>query len=215
MLESQTSDESINIETLAEDLDAVYRDRLCALVRRQMHPRYLKRDDPEDVVQSVFRTFYRRASLGQFRFDHDGALWKLLQLIAKRKMIKRVAYHDAERRDIRREDADSADFEPELDADQAAAAQMLGDALEQALSGLNYPEPELYQLTLHGYSIVEIVDKVLTGLPDGYPEILQCRLQGMTETAIARRMGCGREAVRYRLIRIRQRMQELLGDGPD
>src|SRR5206468_8875797 len=37
--------------------------------------------DPEDVVQSVFRTFFRRHADGQFRPEHWDALWSLLAVL--------------------------------------------------------------------------------------------------------------------------------------
>ena len=34
--------------------------------------------DADDIVQSVFRTFFRRAQAGEFRIDSSAQLWQLL-----------------------------------------------------------------------------------------------------------------------------------------
>ena len=111
-------------ETAAVELDRLFRDRLCSLVQREMNRRYARREDAEDIVQSVFRTLFRRAARGEFQFEHDGALWKLLQKITRRKILKHVEYHQAERGlPIRKKSLDCQDL-PELNVPpgQAQAA---------------------------------------------------------------------------------------------
>jgi hypothetical protein len=75
-LDLQTSRFSGN-DSLAERLDHMFRERLCRLVEREMNARYRCREDAEDVVQSVFRTFFCQAASGKFEFHHQGALWNL------------------------------------------------------------------------------------------------------------------------------------------
>ncbi len=174
-----------------------------------MNARYRRREDPEDVVQSVFRTFFGRAALGQYQVAHNGALWKLLTQITRRKILKHVEYHRAQKRDVAQEFPLSEDA-PHEHAESLADARLLGDALECVLRGLLSPEPEIYRLQLHGYTVAEIIETVLNGLDTPYAEILQLRLQGHTEDDIATRVGCGREAVRYRLKRLSQRLSFLL-----
>ncbi len=196
-------------DSAAAELDRMFRDRLCALVEREMNTRYRRREDPEDVVQSVFRTFFRRASQGEFQIDNAGQLWNLLQRIARHKIVNHAAFHQAQVRDVAREE----DCGDRVLADAARAvpnARILGDALEAVLNGLEPHESEIYRLHLYGFTIAEIVEAVLEGLPTPYPEMLQLRLQGHSEPGIAERMGIGREAVRYRLKRLRQRLNLLL-----
>ena len=52
-----------------------YRARLCQLVEREMNRRFRRKEDPEDVVQSAFRTFYRHNAKGEFRIDSSVDLW--------------------------------------------------------------------------------------------------------------------------------------------
>ena len=48
-------------------------------------PQLAGRVDGEDVVQSVFRTFFRRTADGEFRLDGSAQLWRLLVRITLRK----------------------------------------------------------------------------------------------------------------------------------
>lgn len=195
-------------ESAAGELDRLFRERLCLLVEREMNLRYRRREDPEDVVQSVFRTFFRRAGQGQYEWNHDGALWQLLKQIARHKVLKHARYHDAQARDIAKDETMGDQLEDT--PPDGVGAQIVGDALECALAGLEPPEPEVFRLQLHGYSIAEIIDTVLKGLDASYAEILQLRLQGQSMSQIARELNCTRAVIRYRLQRICQRLQKLL-----
>ena len=63
-----------NSESAAAELDHRYRQRLCALVAREMGERFRAREDPEDVVQSALRSFFRGAARQRFQIDHSGML---------------------------------------------------------------------------------------------------------------------------------------------
>ena len=67
-----------------------YRARLCQLVEREMNRRFRRKEDPEDVVQSAFRTFYRRNAKGEFHIDSSVDLWRLLETITRHKILKHV-----------------------------------------------------------------------------------------------------------------------------
>ena len=81
--------ESVDPRVLAErcrlgDEDACrqlfdcYVERLVALARRRISQRLASRVDPEDIVQSVFRTFFGRLKAGRFRLEEQDDLCKLL-----------------------------------------------------------------------------------------------------------------------------------------
>src|SRR4051812_27028355 len=77
--------------------------QLVALARRRFTPPFRGRVDPEDVVQSVYKSFFRRYADGGLTVDNWNGLWGLRTLITLRKCAERVAYHRAECRDITRE----------------------------------------------------------------------------------------------------------------
>src|SRR5262249_52863344 len=83
---------------------AVFRrfaERLIGVGHRRVARRSRHKVDPEDMVQSVFRSFFFRAD----RLQPAGwdSLWGLLTLITVRKCIKRIEHEQARRRDVRRE----------------------------------------------------------------------------------------------------------------
>src|SRR5438132_1596809 len=62
----------------AEHVFARYAGQLVRVAEQHISRRLAGRVDGEDVVQSVFRTFFRRAEAGQFRIDSSVQLWQLL-----------------------------------------------------------------------------------------------------------------------------------------
>src|SRR4029077_1781766 len=79
-----------------------YAERLLALAASQSSADLSPRVDPEDIVQSVFRTFFRRASLGHYTVPDGEEIWKLLLVIALNKVRSVGAFHRAAKRDVRR-----------------------------------------------------------------------------------------------------------------
>ena len=62
--------------------------RLCRVAQRHLSARVRPRVDEEDVVQSVFRTFFQRDAQGQFQVNHSDELYRLLEPI-KERLLKR------------------------------------------------------------------------------------------------------------------------------
>ena len=197
-------------DSVAYDLDRIFRERLCRMVDLEMHQMFKRRQDPEDVVQSVMRTFFRRAANGDFEFGDQEAVWALLKHVARNKIRNRVAKDKAKKRDITLEEGIDDCVVSAPSTISAAQAHLLGNALELALAKSGSPTAELMRLQLFGFEIHEIVDIVLQDLEPPNPRILQLRLQGYSESKIGLMVGCGREAVRYRLKRIRSRLVHLI-----
>src|SRR5437870_434016 len=66
--------------------------RLVGLARQRLDARLRQKLDPEDVVQSVFRSFFSRQAGGQFDLDDWDGVWALLTLITLRKCGHRVEH---------------------------------------------------------------------------------------------------------------------------
>src|SRR3954469_13337162 len=79
-----------------------YAERLLRLAAAQSSRELARRVDPEDIVQSVFRTFFRRANLGHYTVPDGEEIWKLLLVIALNKVRATGAFHRAAKRDVRR-----------------------------------------------------------------------------------------------------------------
>src|SRR5262245_63728460 len=77
---------------------------LVALARHRLEARVRQKVDPEDVLQSVFRSFFTRYPSGQLGgFDSWDNLWAMLAVITLRKCGRWRDYFHAARRDVRRE----------------------------------------------------------------------------------------------------------------
>jgi len=203
---------NLGTDSSAEELDRQYRQQLCRLVEHEMNQRYRRREDPEDVVQSVFRTFFRHAAQGKFHIENSAALWGLLRRITRRKILKHVEHFEAEKRNPRREEYGEADqlVGPRAETPEAG---LLGEVLENVLDGLEPIDSGILRALLFGCSIAEVVEKIVSDLEPIYCRVLALRLQGLTETEVSNELGIGREAVRYRLRRICERLPKLLSQN--
>ena len=164
----------------ASELDGQYRVKLCHLVEREMNRRFRRKEDPEDVVQSAFRTFYRRSAQGEFHIDSSGDLWCLLETITRHKMLKHAEKLATGKRDPKREEYTEGD-----------------DLRGQA------PSPEEAAIA------ADLMEEALVGLDETYVKVLHMRLQRCTEEEIATKLKCSRAFVRNKLKRIRDRLQKL------
>src|SRR4051794_14160047 len=90
-------------EDAARQIVERYIDRLLVLARRRISQRLASRVDAEDIVQSVFRTFFGRLKEGQFVFADQDDLCKLLVRITLHKTLRQVAFHKAAKRDPNQE----------------------------------------------------------------------------------------------------------------
>src|SRR5262245_19261250 len=115
--------------------------RLIALARARLQSVLGTKEDPEDVVQSVYRSFFRRQREGRFQIDSWEDMWGILTVLTVRKCGRRITYFRAARRDVRREIRLPA--EDPRDAWEAVArdptpseAAVLTETLEELMRGL-------------------------------------------------------------------------------
>jgi RNA polymerase sigma-70 factor, ECF subfamily len=134
--------------------------RLIGLARRQLADRLQHKVDPEDIVQSVYKSFLLRYGVGGLEKDSEG-LWALLARITLRKCADRARYHDAGCRDAGREVAGDEPWQEavsrEPTPDEAAA---LAETVERLLAGLDGDERPIVELTLQGYATQEISEQL-------------------------------------------------------
>src|SRR5262249_56050511 len=77
--------------------------RLIAMARGRFNRLLARKVDPEDVVQSAFKSFFVRHRAGKLDVGDCDGLWNLLTLITLRKCADRAEYFLADRRDAARE----------------------------------------------------------------------------------------------------------------
>src|SRR5262245_38046641 len=79
--------------------------RLIGLARSRLDATVRQKVDPEDVVQSVYKSFFIRFSDGEFELKGWDSLWALLTVLTVRKCGHKIEYFRAARRDVRHERA--------------------------------------------------------------------------------------------------------------
>jgi RNA polymerase sigma-70 factor (ECF subfamily) len=154
-------------ETAASLIFHHFARRLIALARSRLDGRLRQKEDPEDVVQSVFRSFFARTAEEEYQLESWDGLWGLLALITVRKCGRRVAHFRAARRDVGRE-ARAADAVEDPRAEWEALARdptpveaaMLADAVEQLLADLSPRDRQIATLSLEGRTVPEISAQV-------------------------------------------------------
>jgi RNA polymerase sigma factor (sigma-70 family) len=135
--------------------------RLVGLARRQVEQRLAHRVDPEDVVQSAFKSFFVRHRQGKLEVGDWDGLWGLLTLITLRKCADRVEYLRAERRDVGREVSAPGGQEPfwQLAPGREPLPQeaaVLAETVERLWQAAGPDERPVLELSLHGYTAAEI-----------------------------------------------------------
>src|SRR5262249_9194663 len=145
-------------EDAAAALFRRYSERLIALAQRRLPARLGQRVDPEDVVQSVYRSFFHAARQGRYVLLHSGDLWRLLVTITLHKVQGQMRRHRAEKRRIDDERPASADAGPSAPALEAVSreptpvqAAALTDVLRQALAAFNPGQRRIIELRLQGH----------------------------------------------------------------
>jgi RNA polymerase sigma factor (sigma-70 family) len=161
---------------------------LLDLARNNLDRRIRRREDEEDVLQSMYKSFCLRQQRGEFDLAGRDALWKLLVTITLRKARTAAKRQGRDMRDIAREQTLPIDDETQsacwvleqMDAagPSPAEAAVLNEALERRLEMLG--DAELRKIALW-------------------------RLEGYTNREIAERLDCTERSVERRLERIRSK----------
>ncbi len=141
----------------ADGLFERYQRKLTGLANRGLGRDLSGRLDPEDITQSVFRTFFRRVSSGQYDVPHGETIWKLLSTIALNKIRAAGVHHRASKRDVRKttEVMDIASLSHALAGDENAL-RILHLTIEEVIGGLTEPQQQIVQLRLEDHDIVSI-----------------------------------------------------------
>jgi RNA polymerase sigma-70 factor (ECF subfamily) len=189
----QSSDRSLLKRFRRGEMDAPtqlylrYAVRLQALAARQTSPELGRRLDPEDIVQTVFRTFFRRVALGSYDVPDGEEIWKLLLVIALNKIRDAAEYHRAAKRDVRRTNSGEAN---ELAIREAAGKD------DAALIVLRM-----------------VVGGVLKDLPESHRRMIEMRLEGHEVADIARDLGRSKRSIERVLQNFREQMSELIHEA--
>jgi RNA polymerase sigma-70 factor (ECF subfamily) len=136
--------------------------RLTALAATRLPDVLRGKADPEDIIQSVFKSFFARHADARLSVDSWDNLWTLLTVLTVRKCGHRVQHFQAACRDVRREtpptDPDTSNPAWEVAAPEPTPAEavLLAETLNDLLQGLKPEHRTIVQLRLQGYTIEEI-----------------------------------------------------------
>jgi RNA polymerase sigma-70 factor (ECF subfamily) len=170
-------------EKAATELYYRYLQKLVGFAQRRLSAKLNARVDAEDVVQSVFRSFFVRAQQGKFSFKDEDDIWKLLVQITVHKTLKHVAYHRRAKRD--------------------ATAEVSGaDGQDRLMSHLSRePTPEEAAI------FVDSLEFFLRELRPADRKILEMRMEGFEQGEIAKKLGVSDRTIRRLMERIRSLAQ--------
>jgi DNA-directed RNA polymerase specialized sigma24 family protein len=142
-------------ESAKEEVYRRYHGGLVAFVQRELGGRRA-RCSAESIAMSAWGSFLRGVAGQRYRFDHAGALWRLLTTIARHKI------YDAAR--------DRKDANVDLEADRLAGqeptpadAAAVADTIEKVLDGRPPLYGDVLQLLLGGCSVAEIARRLKRG----------------------------------------------------
>jgi RNA polymerase sigma-70 factor (ECF subfamily) len=138
-----------------------YAERLGWLAQIQRGADLSSRFDPDDIVQTVFRTFFRRAAQGKYDVPEGGDLWKLLLVIAVQKIRDACSFHRAAKRDVRTTRSGEA-FDrgvAHLPTQNETGLAELSMVLEEILGGLPATQRVIVELRIDGFQVDEIAEK--------------------------------------------------------
>ncbi len=163
-----------------------YAKRLQLLARSQSGRDLAVRLDPEDVVQSVFRTFFRRAAEGHYVIPDGEELWKLFLVIALNKVRRLGEFHRAAKRDV----------------SQTTALEKMDECVggQQRLDDQSY---RVLQLTIH-----ELLDEI----PAMQRQMVMMRIEGHGVEQIAQQTSRAKRTVERVLQRFRGQLSRALRD---
>ena len=168
-----------------------YVSRLIGLARARMSERLSQRVDPEDVVQSVYRSFFCKARDGRYELERSGDLWKLLASITVNKVLKQAERHRQQKRSL------------------AAEQPLSGGEQFPAPMEFMAREPEPFE----ALALVEELEAVTRNLEPHERTILELKLQGEENEDIARRINRSERTVRRTLEKIKVALEGRL-TGP-
>jgi RNA polymerase sigma-70 factor, ECF subfamily len=177
-------------ELAAAQLYQRYAQRLRALAEKKTGKDLANRFDSEDVIQSVFRSFFERARNGLYDVPTGGDLWPLLLVIALQKVRAYGTHHRAGRRDVRREQG-SEDHETVCVASQR----------------IRFEEPQ---------SLLKLIaEETLELLPEFHRQVARWRLEGYDHQEIAKKTGRSKRTIERIFQECRGILQQLLSGSAE
>lgn len=178
-------------EVFADAVFNRYAGRLMRVARDRLGGRLQSKVSPEDVVQSVFKSFFRRQHEFEFKNDDSDGLWGLLVVITIRKCSKWADVFGADKRSTEREGS--------LDS-SSASGQLWHEAVDRD------PGPE------EAAMLSELIERLMQRLDSRQQQMLALRMQGLELEEIADQVQSSRRTVARVIAEVKSVLRELLAD---
>ena len=144
-------------ETAATELYRRYAARLHGMVDRQMSAGIRRTHEPDDIVQSAFRSLFRGVSSGSYDAPAGNSLWSLLAVIAIHKVRRKVS------RDRSVVAGSFVQMENEPSSFQeipgTISEQQFESSLNEAIEFLQPHEREIVALRVQEFTVEEISER--------------------------------------------------------
>jgi RNA polymerase sigma-70 factor, ECF subfamily len=134
-----------------------YAERLRSLTEAKASGDLAGRFDADDVVQSVFRTFFRRVSAGEYDVSPGEELWRLILVIGLNKVRALATHHKAAKRDVRTTEGVAS--APEIEAANCDDVRVLELTIEELLAGMPPVYRDVVTMRIAGFEVSEIATK--------------------------------------------------------
>jgi RNA polymerase sigma-70 factor (ECF subfamily) len=172
-------------EEAARQIWLRFAERLRALVRQRLDPRILQRAGEDDVLQSLFASFFNAPAPAGGPLASRADLWRRLVHFTLCKVANTAEHHRAQRRDLRRErPLEAAAARP----DELACGEIADPRLIS-------PEDEA--------TARDEFERLRALIPDDLRPVFDLRLQGYTNAEIAREINRVERTVELKLRAIR------------
>jgi RNA polymerase sigma factor (sigma-70 family) len=152
----------------AAELFHRYAARLIALARSHLSEKLNQRVDPEDVLQSAYRSFFAGVRNGRYDIERGNDIWQLLVSITLHKLRDQVKHHQAAKRSVAAEQPWAAAdlLGPQLAAGDPSPVEAiaLADQVEHLMRQLEPVQRRILELRLQGHNLEDIAAQTERGV---------------------------------------------------
>lgn len=164
------------------------------IAEKHMADRLRRRVDPEDVVQSACRTFFRRAQGGLLTLTDSESLWRLLCAITLTKIRQQARFHQRKKRGMDQE------------VHAAPGSEDSASDFDLAFRG---PGPE------EEAAFADHFENLMASLDEEERKIVELKLQNCTHDEIAEQLGTSERTVRRLVKKVQAKLAEALDFRPN
>jgi RNA polymerase sigma-70 factor (ECF subfamily) len=183
---------AVGEEQIVQEFWERYGASLQRLAKSRMVPALQQRVGAEDVVQSVCRTFFRRAGQHEFELRGTDSLWRLLCAITLTKVRQHARFHYRECR--------TPDRETPLAGEDSSREAGAGDRPARPAD----PTPDEIA------AFADQMQRLFAVLSEEEQALVRGKLEGLTQIEIAELVGCSERTVRRLLDSVRKRWEKEL-----